>query len=87
MTSRSHSDWVAGMSPDEIIARLRDDGAADFDKLAAAIVTGPDGTIDTTILCVPWSVFASYVATVLAVSGKSIDDLAAAINARRGATP
>ena len=72
------------MTSAQIIDRLRDTAAAEFESLAGAIASGYTGDVDTTVLCLPWPELTRHVAGVLALSGKSLDDLANAVNSKRG---
>jgi|GEM_PF-5234280 len=62
----------------EIIERLREQANREFHNLALTIAKGHDGSLDAVLLSHPG--FAARVANVLALSGKTLNELAAAVD-------
>ncbi len=72
------------MPPQQILDRIRKFGVVSFDSLVAAIARDPEYA-GPAILGVPWDDFYHSVGITLALAGKSIDDLEAAVRERMGA--
>jgi len=62
----------------QIIEKLREQANREFHNLALTIARGPDGSLDAAIITNPK--FEVHVANVLALSGKTLDELAAAVD-------
>jgi hypothetical protein len=81
MMDENTMEAVADLTPEQVIDRIEADGETGFTDLVSDILGAPEGR--ASLFSLPSEISNQHVATVLALTGKTLEDLRAAVAAER----